>query len=474
MLIPMPESILVISDLHLGGDEKFAICTAEGQRLLAEFLGWVAARQEKDKNIHLVVNGDSVDFLAEPEFQVFTSDDASATAKLRAIMDRTAPVWKGFRAVMAAGAQVTFTLGNHDLELTLPGPRRLLRETMGPGRFDFLYDNQALRIGDVLIEHGNRYDRWNSVTHEDLRKVRVRISRGLEPPEFKAPAGSHMVIEVMNGLKDKYTFINLLKPENQAAIPLVAVLDPGVFEKFPDIALLAAQATESRRQRDEIAADVSGETAGYHPDDRQALDFARGLAFEGDVDQIGYQELKDFLSGLKAHAAEWYRRQQIEKLYKAFRYWLGPQLTTFDTGQESKEYYNAAMDSARAGFKVIAYGHTHLAKKVALPTGGATYLNTGTWADLMCVPASILLPDSAEEAKRDLEIFVRDLENNRTGRWTGRLATFAEIEMEGGRATSSDVYLFDGTDKIAKMPDGRLSRLLIKPDGDAVGGSASA
>jgi UDP-2,3-diacylglucosamine pyrophosphatase LpxH len=466
----MSDTIFIISDLHLGGDDKFAICTAEGQCLLAAFLGWVAEKQKADRNVHLVVNGDSVDFLAESEFQVFTSDDEVATGKLHRIMTRTAPIWEGFQAVTAAGAQVTFTLGNHDLELTLPGARKLLRETMGPGRFDFLYDNQALRIGDVLIEHGNRYDRWNSVNHEGLRKVRVQISRGLEPPEFEAPAGSHMVIEVMNGLKDKYSFINLLKPENEAAIPLLAVLDPAAFEKFPNIALLAARATESRRQRDEIAAELSGEMSEYHPNDRQALDLARGLAFEDEADEIAFESVTDFLSGLRAKATDWYRRQQIEKLYKAFRYWLGPQLTTFDTGQEGKDYYDAAMSSARAGFKVIVYGHTHLAKKIGLPLGGATYLNTGTWADLMCLPASILLSDSSEEAQRDLDVFVRDLENNRNQRWTGRLQTFAQIEMEEGHATSSEMYLFEGPEKITKMPDGRLSRLLVKPDAASVVG----
>jgi UDP-2,3-diacylglucosamine pyrophosphatase LpxH len=464
----MSETIFVISDLHLGGDDKFAICTAEGRRLLEAFLGWVTKKQKAVKNVHLVVNGDSVDFLAESEFQVFTMDDQSATAKLRKIMCRTAPIWEGFRGVLAEGARVTFLLGNHDLELSLPGPRSLLGETLGPGRFDFLYDNQALRVGDVIIEHGNRYDRWNSVSHEDLRNVRVQISRGLKPPVFKAPAGSHMVIEVMNGLKDKYSFINLLKPENEAAIPLLAVLDPAAFAKLPDIALLAVQGTESRRRQDEIAADVSGEISEYHPDDRQALDVARALAFDGEADEIAFESVTDFLSGLKAKASAWYRRQQIEKLYKAFRYWLGPQLTTFDTGQEGKDYYDAAIASARAGFKVVVYGHTHLAKNIALPVGGATYLNTGTWADLMCVPASILLSESVEQAQRDLDVFVRDLENNRMERWTGRLPTFAQIEMENGHATSSEMYLFEGPENITKMRDGRLSRLLVNTDAAGV------
>jgi hypothetical protein len=58
---------------------------------------------------------------------------------------------------------------------------------------------------------------------------------------------------------------------------------------------------------------------------------------------------------------------------------------------------------------------------------------------------------------------VRDLESNRIERWTGRLPTFARIEIEEGLLRSADLYLFDGADRIARMPDGRLSRLLVKP-----------
>ena len=178
----------------------------------------------------------------------------------------------------------------------------------------------------------------------------------------------------------------------------------------------------------------------------------------------------DLLGRLKAKAKESYRRQQIEALYKAFRYWLGRQPTTFDTGQESQPYRRAALDSARAGFKVVVYGHTHLAKKVDLKLGDATYLNTGTWADLMCVPDTILLNDSAEQAKRDLGVFVQDLECKRVNRWTARVPTFAQIEMDQGKTTSAHMYVFGGKSEISEMPNGRLSRLLIKSPAEVAGG----
>ena len=175
---PLPP--LVISDLHLGGEPGpggapgFRICTDVGERKLAEFLGW-AAGLAAARDVHLVVNGDVVDFLAEKEFSPFTMDDDQARAKLRRILDRTAPVWSGFRDLLKAGGRLTLLLGNHDIELSLPGPRRMLSEELGDGRFEFLYDNQALTIGPVLIEHGNRYDSWNVVRDHVPAVVAVAV-----------------------------------------------------------------------------------------------------------------------------------------------------------------------------------------------------------------------------------------------------------------------------------------------------------
>src|SRR5687767_5544315 len=198
----MPRTIYVIYDLHIGGRPGFQICSPAGRALLADFLNWVASRAEGGEDLHLVVNGDAVDFLAEEPFAEFTGDNDAATAKLQSILDSSEAVWSAFRRVVGAGAEVTFLLGNHDLELTLPGPYQLLRETVGPGRVTFLFDNQALDLGDVLIEHGNRYDAWNIVNHDALRSIRSALSRRETPPDFPTPAGSRLVINVMNDVKD--------------------------------------------------------------------------------------------------------------------------------------------------------------------------------------------------------------------------------------------------------------------------------
>ena len=254
--MPHRETLFVISDLHLGGDTGFQICTARGRRRLAAFIRSIPGQLAPSRQAHLVLAGDIVDFLAEQPFAAFTSDDALATRKLARIMDHgdTTDVWQALRELVFAGHSLTLMLGNHDLELSLPGPRRLLHERIGQRGVEFLYDNQAFVRGPVLIEHGNRYDDWNVVPHDTLRAVRSALTRREHPPAMRTVAGSELVVGVMNDLKRQYAFIDLLKPENEAAIPLLAVLDPGAMGQLKQLARLARQASRTRIPREDSGA----------------------------------------------------------------------------------------------------------------------------------------------------------------------------------------------------------------------------
>ena len=100
----MKKSIFVISDLHLGGapaqDGKpsFQMCSPAGQTRLAEFIRYAADQRSPGCDVHLVINGDIVDFLAEKEFAAFTAQDAVAGEKLSSIFERTDEVWKNLEA----------------------------------------------------------------------------------------------------------------------------------------------------------------------------------------------------------------------------------------------------------------------------------------------------------------------------------------------------------------------------------------
>src|SRR5690349_11818822 len=100
----MAKSLFVISDLHLGGAEGFQMCSPAGRDRLAAFIDHVG-RCTKDGDVHLVINGDVVDFLAEKEFASFTSDDLQATRKLASVIQSTGAVWKSLHDLLRAGGR---------------------------------------------------------------------------------------------------------------------------------------------------------------------------------------------------------------------------------------------------------------------------------------------------------------------------------------------------------------------------------
>src|SRR4051812_31564533 len=133
----MKLSLFVISDLHLGGAPargdapSFQMCSPKGQATLAAFIEWVTRQRSDANDVHLLINGDIVDFLAEEEFASFTNSDRLARDKLKRAMQHTPDVWKALTAFVQKRGRLTLLLGNHDIELSLPGARRLLMDTLG-------------------------------------------------------------------------------------------------------------------------------------------------------------------------------------------------------------------------------------------------------------------------------------------------------------------------------------------------------
>jgi UDP-2,3-diacylglucosamine pyrophosphatase LpxH len=476
----MKKSIFVISDLHLGGapaengKPSFQMCSPEGHARLADFIRFVLDQQSTGREIHLVIAGDIVDFLAELQFSPFTDKDDAADKKLGKILERTDDIWKNLESYCRSGSRLTLLLGNHDLELCLPGPRRTLLNRLGSGRIEFIYDNQALVEGPVLIEHGNRYDSWNIVSHDALRHTRSTVSRNETPPPFESPAGSQLVVQVMNGIKSKFPFVDLLKPEDAGVLPLLAVLDPPAIATINN--LLPLWRKQAGIEFDEITgrpmdlANIGGDT---HVRDLEMIALAQRLAAgtSSTGDQADISGVVDWMKAkvetVKSVAELWSlshrddAEEQLDRLYDALRARVKRTWQTFDVGIEDEVYLRPAEAFAAKEFKVIVMGHTHLVKRVPLKKGQkAVYLNTGTWADLMRVPEKILTGDDKIAGKQQLVTFVEDLKANRLENWRCQIPSFARIELDGEGVESADIYQFGINGQETKIPDGRISQLM--------------
>jgi UDP-2,3-diacylglucosamine pyrophosphatase LpxH len=485
--------VVVISDLHLGGPEGFQMCTPEGVHRLAAFLASLGDDGATASQIHLVIAGDFVDFLAEPDdeempreswkWSAFCEDEALALRKLERIFERTVPVWWELERFLACRGALSILLGNHDVELSMPRVRRRLLERIAPngGRISFLDDGEAFVIGKLLVEHGNRYDAWNAVEQEALRARRAALSRNEAVTAFPAQPGSALVAEVMNRIKAKYSFVDLLKPETGAVVPILAVLDPALWRRTGPGIGEAARAAWRARQFDTQGKPTRTEFIGVEGPARRApagSEFLGAPLFEpsresdpsADASLLADRatpfpddDLLALADELSRGTAETTRELvavpglAVDLLLRAFRKRRGKERAAFAVDVESETYLRPARALAARGFDVVVFGHTHHAKCVDLGDG-RTYLNTGTWADLMRLPEAIY---DEREGPAALQAFMDAVSKNRVELFRRQIPTYARIVVDdSGEVVERGLYFADEPGASAEVSThGMLKRL---------------
>jgi UDP-2,3-diacylglucosamine pyrophosphatase LpxH len=466
------QSVFVISDLHLGGTPRsdrhpgFQMCPESNRKRLIQFLDWLIEEQNRSRRIiHLVINGDSVDFLSEEPFGGVLADESVVIKKLHQVFKHTEEVWDGLEKALAKGVRLSLLLGNHDIELGYPNVRAALLVRLHSEAVNFLYDNQALSIGSVIVEHGNRYDPVNAVDHNCLRQIRSQISRrevAGNPPNI---IGSELVGNFLNEVKTKYPFLDLLKPELMAALPSLAAVDPALFGRdvFRDIVRAAMPSArtclkhaflrdEYHRPRDPGAIGSSQVTSWRKAGQDELADIFC-LTVPANRGQIGA------LNNIQGFWDTWRTLRQkdevacVSKTLQALNHFKESCHSAFELTREEEGYYKPARALAENGSRVIVFGHTHLAKRVNLGNG-ALYLNTGTWADLMAVPEAVWSPD-AELARITLSSFIQSLRDNTLDHHRKLKATFARIDLDGETVEQSDLYEFTAQGDATLMRDNR-------------------
>jgi UDP-2,3-diacylglucosamine pyrophosphatase LpxH len=541
--------LFVISDLHLGGRPDSVGAAGElvpgfqinnSYAALTAFVDWVGAvaREPDAGEVEIVVNGDIVDFLADDDVggapggsQIWTADEGQACARLRQIALRTREggprgVFDALGDFVAAGNRLTLLLGNHDVELSLPRVREELCGMLGGGRgaLRFIYDGEAYTPGRVLIEHGNRYDRWNMLDYSALRQERSMRSRGLAVEEaerleryFVPPAGTYLVVHFMNRVKARYRFVDLLKPETNAVLPLLLALEPDMRQYLGDLvgaSLVVRQLTRHGLETPvttKWAGDLSASldaAAGELTLDGLLLETFRESGTEGDAALFleapaggagdlsvgraprprggmtaGDLSAADGLSWVDMQmrkAGDWFKsrvgelvdtcesasallklgraetpEERMRQLHAALRR-LNRDDRSFSLDYEERNYAEAARETARAGdFDAVLYGHTHLPKKMLLEDGGRRrwYLNTGTWCDVMRLPAEV--GEDYETAGPALAGFADALGRNDFAPYVRRYLSYAELAVDaegGGLVEEPGLYSYCGPGRERSAP----------------------
>ena len=236
------EDVFVVSDLHLGGVSVKLF--GQGK----EFQDWVTTvvmpKVKSGRRVAIVINGDFIDFLAEPGATYFNPDAALIGLNRIASDEAFKPVFDALRAfVSQQQATLVITLGNHDLELAVPFVGTRLKQLLAmnsndaAARIKLHLDRQGYlcRVEDKLAwcVHGNGTDPWNDIDWDEFN-IRRKTWKGADAEVQWVPnAGTKLVIDVMNDLKPKYKYIDFLKPEGGAVVPVLLAVEPELYKKLP-------------------------------------------------------------------------------------------------------------------------------------------------------------------------------------------------------------------------------------------------
>jgi UDP-2,3-diacylglucosamine pyrophosphatase LpxH len=407
-MIPLPpfDEVYVISDLHMGGPPGHQIFGQE--ELLSGFIDHL--QRDAQGDCALVINGDMVDFLAQPGAVCF--DPTGAIGQLDKIVQSFPKVWASLtRYVGTPQRHLVVVLGNHDLELALPWVREHLLERLSGGdrnlhqRIRLCFDGAgfACTVGNrqVLCVHGNEVDEWNITDYERLRRIGVDLIQGRPVEQWTPNAGSKLVIDVMNGIKSKHAFIDLLKPENQGALRIVLAMHPELQAKGTDVVgilqrrfittplrrafnLLEEEAAPTPAARTEAARALGQIMAlgGGQVDTERLMDLVEDdfqnrrdpvdLAYQRGSGQLGVgSALVAAFTGAKPYRVAW---ESVKELAVD---------QTFAIRKTDSDFEKIDQ-LAGANYDVVIAGHTHLARILQRrKVGRGLYFNTGTWAWLM-------------------------------------------------------------------------------------------
>jgi hypothetical protein len=282
----------------------------------------------------------------------------------------------------------------------------------------------------------------------------------------------------MNPIKREYSFVDLLKPENDAVVPLLLALEPGYRGHLNTVALNAVRAARKRFDAPDMPSGLSDISSA-------SGDMATGFVAEmgagtsasrdevesiiGRLIKAGSKTLTDWrgadlapapetgpvgdiasfkdeiarvrgIAGLLFSKNGGDLRARVPSLRSALRI-LREDRTFSPDNETMKEYQDAAERLSGRGYKAVVFGHTHLARDIKLSTG-ARYLNSGTWADLMQFPEEVLDVSPAEAEQRTLE-FLQNLASGNLQDWLRFNPTYVKLDVtEDGRLGAAALATF--------------------------------
>lgn len=372
---------IVVSDLHLAPERSRGLFQADAE--LSSFLLWIL---EEAPGSTVILNGDVVDFLVIESSDSVNGvfDHSIILRRASAIVDYHPEVFDALsKLARSPHHHLVILSGNHDPELIFPEVRqvfddRLCGSIANPG-IRWLVNGEAaqLSIGPVraVIEHGDNYDDWNRINRDELRKALSLTTRGLATYNtYEPPPGSQLVIEYITPLREQFPWVDLLKPERDAVIPIV-------------FAFLTAK--EQYKLRGALRPWLASFRRSLVSNLRRTLN-PTGIYRAASTFESSREVFIEWLDDIeKAPNRSLSNEDKFRRLIPQLR-----KVSAEDNFLQIESPDTASQDVAfllQQGVDLVVHGHTHSAKAYKL--GKGLYLNDGTWAKLMNLPSSIASDD---------------------------------------------------------------------------------
>jgi hypothetical protein len=294
------------------------------------------------------------------------------------------------RFLEAPGRQITFTIGNHDLELCYAGVRERVRQAVGAetGKVRFCLSRAYEPFPGVTLEHGCQYDPWNRIDAlwDGVWPVLGLMDdghdpAGAEPGALPLPWGTRYYYHAFWAARQRYLYFAefIPLPTGLSTLALLCLIAPElVMEGLPRTAELLTQP----------AAIPAPEHIAGQGNDPAVLFAAAAPTL------IALQREVVAQAGAPWSARAEARIQTIQQaLYEALDrpspldalQTIFPETSERSTNLVEQDSRSRGMLLRDETLRCALTGHTHLEGTLRLPNG-KLLVDTGTWINRLYLP----------------------------------------------------------------------------------------
>ncbi len=344
--------IVIISDLHLGIDDRFSE-TTKNKAALASFLGQLNSSAIDE----LVIAGDLFDQWFVP---VSYTGPTELKAYFKKVAENNAEIVAALETLIKSGITVTYVPGNHDLLLTgdilaelIPGIKQA-RDVAGLGTY------RTGARSEIVIEHGHRYNTFCAPDTLSNKDFTGDYPAMLPPGYFFTRVAATAVVE---GKSAPQLELPPIPPPTAANLDqLGAYLYYQTWVETIKTFPISAGFTDPV-----ITPNVDGYKRSF-----ALSDLLPTLQADGTISAALYTNVQ----------RRWDALQEVNNVAVKLPYNLATarvQDSTFCDEQAVTQYFN--VDPT---VDIVVFGHTHVPVYTTFSQGynrEKTYVNSGTWID---------------------------------------------------------------------------------------------